>query len=679
MASRFGGIPVDQVSSKFGGVPVDSPISTKSQRSVSDQTFKGVSGGKKVEPLSFMETLTGRDRTTPETEATPEISKLGTGNFQRDLKISLGVLATSDPKSQIDIIKKAAPDAKINTDNLGNTFIDFGGGNKFILNKPGLSEIDIIRTVGQIIQFIPAGKLVSSIKTTLPRIFAGAGVAGATELGLQTTAKSLGAEDPFSLQSIGEASLLGGASEVVAPAIQAMKLAKQRKAVGTSIPSDIVEPSVKGAVEAQEGLLKATGVEVPLFPGQKTQLPTVLEKQAFAAQLPEGTRKATIGLQKQNQSAADAVNNFLQELAPPESIITGPKRFRTAAQRYIDSIENIRKEKVSPIYTESFKNKNKIPIGTVMDLIDTKISEFPQGGQVNKTMKRIATFLKGDATIKKLHNAKLEIDQLIDRFGDNSLGKTTKKETIEIKNALLEAMDKANPLYKSARDAFIESSPDVIKANESIVGKIATIPENRIKTISKQIFDPAETNPDIIKNAKKAIETQDPEAWDQLLRAEIERRMGSMKANISELQLTTENIPGQLHRAIFGNQQQRKVLFNAVDGEVKKNMQYLETVLKRASLGRVTGSQTAIREEIKKELRGSSGVIRDFFKSPIDTLVSAGEDSMFDRNVRVMADLVFNPEWKPKLKQLRKIKTSNPASARAMSQLIKEVEESLRD
>ena len=50
---------------------------------------------------------------------------------------------------------------------------------------------------------------------------------------------------------------------------------------------------------------------------------------------------------------------------------------------------------------------------------------------------------------------------------------------------------------------------------------------------------------------------------------------------------TVENIPGQMFRAIFPNDKKTKVLMSALDVEGKKNLKYLQTALRRASLGRI--------------------------------------------------------------------------------------------
>ena len=174
-------------------------------------------------------------------------------------------------------------------------------------------------------------------------------------------------------------------------------------------------------------------------------------------------------------------------------------------------------------------------------------------------------------------------------------------------------------------------------------------------------------------DAKKAIQDVDPNAWDEIVRTELERRLGSIKSTTEAG--TVENIPGQLYRALFPNEKSTKVLINSLDGEAKKNIKYLQTVLKRASLGRPGGSQTAAREEIKQELRG--GIyqsLRNLFKNPINTLASTGEDAAFNSRVTALSKALYDPTWKAEMSKLRSFNPDSPAAARAMSQLIKDIE-----
>ena len=221
-----------------------------------------------------------------------------------------------------------------------------------------------------------------------------------------------------------------------------------------------------------------------------------------------------------------------------------------------------------------------------------------------------------------------------------------------------------SPSYKAASSEFARLSPEVQKISDSVIG-----------SISRRMFDPAETNIDTVLKSKRIIKDADPQAWNLLLRSEMERRIGSVKADLSAPDMTLENVPGQLSRAIFGNTKQRDILLRSADADVRKNLLYLDTALKRASLGRGTGSQTAAREEIKESLKeGFVSSIRNYITSPINTVGAIGEEALFDRRVRVLAEAMFDPQWRPEMRDIRAINPKESKAAVIMSQLFKDIE-----
>ena len=269
-------------------------------------------------------------------------------------------------------------------------------------------------------------------------------------------------------------------------------------------------------------------------------------------------------------------------------------------------------------------------------------SEFPEAGKISKVLNRASEFL-GENDLKKLHNAKIEIDDIISTRGDDAIGNTSRRELTILRNDLTERLAQASPKYEAARAKFAELSPAVTALDESIVGRVAGLSDTQLKTASRQIFDPETTNPTVIRDAKKVIDEVSPDAWNMLLRSEIERRMGTIKPEIGG---SVENIPGKLSNAIFGNTKKREAILSGATGDTKKALESLDTALRRASLGRDRGSQTATRTEISSTLKG--GVVsslRDLFSKPLDTIVRVGENSQFDRRVAAMAEALFDPRY----------------------------------
>ncbi len=621
--------------------------------------------------------FTGEERETVLTETLPEFRETPpVREFGEDpastLKMAAGLLSSYTPEGQMNIIKEYIPEAEFIKDEKGNIIVEVGG-ELSVLNKPGFSGADAMQALTGVLSFVPSGKVASMGKTVLQKLGVGTLAAGATEQATQEAAIAAGAKEERDPLKTALASVFGGASELIGPAMTYIKGLKSSQAA-KKLGAEAVElPLASESVEVAKEAAKKTGI--PLYKAQQTLIPSELQKQSYIAQLPAGAQKSMTALKTQNKASYNAVEDMLSSIAPAESIATGAEKFRTAAQKAVEAQKTIRKEKTSKLFQDAFKNREPVDISPIKDFVKDKIKDFPKGGEVDKTLKKINTLMEGSPNLKQLQNIKLELDQMVSKFGENSLGNTTKREVLEIKDELLSVMDKVSPEYKTARKAFADASPEVEAMKESIVGKVAAFKDTNLKRVSRVIFDPTE-NIEAIKNAKKAINSVDPDAWNRLLRSEIERRMENISADLAEGGIfAVENIPGLLEKHIFGAGKHSKVLYAAAGKETAKNLRYLQSALKRAKLGRVSGSPTAIRKEIDRELRGGiSLTLRNYFKSPFQAAAATGEDIVFDKRVRSMAEAMFSPEYAADMAKVRALKPSSSKAGKMLKDLLTKVE-----
>ena len=627
---------------------------------------------------------------TEPTRAVQELPEIGFGglmsgeDFATTSKVAAALAVTTDPQEMGQILTNLVPHIGITEDEQGNLIANNNkNGAQVIINKPGMSGLDFVQGVSIISAFTPAS-LVSSIPKNLA-IKGGSGLAtsGATQTAIEQGQELVGGE--FDEDEIAIAAGLGGTAEIVLPVIQSLRKSRlQREAAqGGQNISDI-----KGLVDTAEEASEAT--KIPLFQAQKTAIPSQLQKQSFVQQLPAGTAKSSQELRKQNKAVSDAVDEFLEIIAPPESVVTGPRKIRTASQAAIDARILIRKEKASPLYKEAFAEGANVDLKPVFSEIKDILNKFPSNGQVFKSIAKVKKSIAGKnkkkPTLELLHNAKVEIDQMISKVGEGSLGNTTKAKLLGVQKTLLKQIDDSSDLYKQARELFAKESPAVdslLTGRNAIIGNIAKVNDDQLKSIAGKIFDPKETNTQVMKRAKKIIEDIDPDAWKEIVRAEVENRLGAVRSTLEEG--TLENIPDQMFRALFVPQKRRNILFQSLDREGVKNLRFLEVALGRARLGRVIGSPTAGREEIKKELRGGFwSAVREIIARPFSALGGAGvatlsgatADAAFDNNVRVLTNALFDPQWKL---QMRDIRAATPNKAgKLMTELLNTVEASTR-
>jgi hypothetical protein len=257
----------------------------------------------------------------------------------------------------------------------------------------------------------------------------------------------------------------------------------------------------------------------------------------------------------------------------------------------------------------------------------------------------------------------------------NSIGRTTKRELLDVQLALKEQMENSSHAYKLANESFARNSGGVELA-ELYVGGLADIDPSKLKLVAGKIFDPSETNPEVIKNVKKQI-TSVPggqDAWNDILRVEMEKRLGKATMAMGEDALATQNVPGQMYRTLFGNAKQKRVLYEAMSPQQRERMQFLEIALKRASTGRQAGSQSLPRIEMMKEIgRGFGGWVRNLFRNTGQAVAGIGEEGVVNARVRALGDVFFDPEWAPELDKIMKMSNKDGGRDAAMLRLISDV------
>jgi hypothetical protein len=169
------------------------------------------------------ESITGRARATPETQALPEWTSMPELNQMSvaSFKTALGTLM-SNPKETVQILQANFPGVQVRQDAKGNYLLRSSVDQKEYAIPPGFTMGDIPRAVGGIAAFTPAGRA-----ATIP----GAIVAGgATQAAIEASQAATGGE--FNKGEVVTAAATGPAGQILQrvapPVVQAVKKGVQR-------------------------------------------------------------------------------------------------------------------------------------------------------------------------------------------------------------------------------------------------------------------------------------------------------------------------------------------------------------------------------------------------------------------------------------------------------------------
>ena len=226
------------------------------------------------------ESITGRARATPETQALPEWTSMPELNQMSvaSFKTALGTLL-SNPKETVQILQANFPGVQIRQDAKGNYLLRSSVDQKEYAIPPGFTMGDIPRAAGGIAAFTPAGRAM-----TIP----GAIVAGgATQAAIEATQAGTGGE--FNKGEVVTAAVTGPAGQILQrvapPVVQAVKKGVQRVtgkapapagAPGASMGTGMAPPKtppITTAPEAQPTAPEAPPAAMPEVPAAAPEIP----------------------------------------------------------------------------------------------------------------------------------------------------------------------------------------------------------------------------------------------------------------------------------------------------------------------------------------------------------------------------------------------------------------------
>lgn len=233
-----------------------------------------------VEESVLPDMITGNDRQTEEIQGLREVTgapelgglsefswegfkQLGSNFTPEAFKAAGGLLTTSNPQEQMQIIKANYPNAQFKPDSKGNVVVSLDSGD-YVLNAPGLSTSDVTKLIADIAAFTPAGRAAS--------IPMAVGKNAATQAAIEGAGAATGGN--FDVDEVALAGSLGGAlkgaEDVIGAGYRsatgkiAPEAAEQIKNIESTLgqtarTSDVIEPTTAVGKFAQQ-----VGEQVPV-------------------------------------------------------------------------------------------------------------------------------------------------------------------------------------------------------------------------------------------------------------------------------------------------------------------------------------------------------------------------------------------------------------------------------
>jgi hypothetical protein len=390
---------------------------------------------------SIAESVTGRARATPETQALPEWTSMPELNQMSvaSFKTALGTLM-SNPKETVQILQANFPGVQVRQDAKGNYLMRSSVDQKEYAIPPGFTMGDIPRAAGAIAAFTPAGRA-----ATIP----GAIVAGgATQAAIEATQAGTGGR--FDTGEVVTAAATGPAGQILQrvapPVVQAVKKGVQRVTGKAPAPAPAagapgapmgtaMAPEAPPAAPVAAAMPEAapTVSEVPVAPAAPAVAPLVTEvteeevgslvkKAAGTGFGSAGARDRLADLAQVNTAAKEAADRLGIQL--PADVFSDNPQVRAAA--------GLTRSAAGSEAEAAWRNTVTQAVDKADDVIKQFDATFVEGavapGVVSQKIKDSLTATRSDlnAQASKVYNA---VDEVVPKTSVVDLPKL--KETLD--------------------------------------------------------------------------------------------------------------------------------------------------------------------------------------------------------------------------------------------------------
>jgi len=334
----------------------------------------------------------------------------------------------------------------------------------------------------------------------------------------------------------------------------AKRLLGNEQIVAKDILQGMLPGQVEGALKVHEAGKK---IGQQLSPSESSGNPIVAANESrLVGRTEEGAKALLRHDIGKKESQGKAVKQLLDAISPSE----GPAQeaLRESSKKIIKKQAAERQAQASPFYEQA--NPQIVPANKLNHILkDSNVAKSWDSVHKDPTYASKLETIKPNS-IEALQLVKENMDDRISGFlrgGENKKASLV----IEARNRLVNAMDAISPEYKKARSIYQDESTVLDSLKESAIGKISELPDMQVKNVSKIIFDPQQTDPTKLRALRDAFQKENPSAWSNIIRNEMERLIKSDK-NLGK----TGKIGGAFYDKVLNDQTKFQQFHDALKG-----------------------------------------------------------------------------------------------------------------
>lgn len=500
---------------------------------------------------------------------------------------------------------------------------------------------------------------------------------------------------PEYLKSVGLEGALSATGSI--PGRAAMKASRRIGGLagglkGSRIAGAVGKESIdfKKAAKIQKLYKDKFGVD--LFDAQTTESRRLLDKINLYADIPESADLIKHAKAIQDEQAFKAADRFWDRIGSGKrsaSEVGGDLSDAAKASIERDRMRMVANAK--PHYDKAFAADTRIDITPQLEQLDEIIEETLEKSPRRKKLLEFKRMLHRtenvngkdvlvpESRIKQLDELKKTVDTFLKpKLGDSPIDNTTKKNIRDIKNSILEDLDKANPDYQKARQIWAGDA----KAFEKLTDKtrlqsLADLKgdKNFVPAVN-ELFSSVRNDEKMMVKLRDRMITESPEMWDEILRTRLEGVFDSVKRSAEGGSANSAKVFNSFYRNTVGDVKQNKLIMAAMGGKNSaqyKNFADFTDMLRRVGLISRRESTTAVRQEsLKAEKR--TGILMTAARVhsyPLFTWKKAVLDRITDfrtsRGKRLLAEALIDTNTRGQVLRIKRFGPNTEKGARAAS------------
>jgi hypothetical protein len=439
-------------------------------------------------------------------------------------------------------------------------------------------------------------------------------------------------------------------------------------------------PQIRGAMTSLEE--KASNLGIHLTPAELTDLNSLKAQQKLLGNLPQTADRLQRFMRRRAEKITERITKYFNKLSAEDSAELAGKGIRDSAKSAITAAEKAREQTASPIYRRAFEAGGEVDVTDVLAYIDDELV-IAKGGIARQLEKARALLFRTVETIAEdgklvsrqipdgrldaLHQAKLAMDDIIEIDPGVRIGPTATRKLIEAKDLLLAAMDRASPLYRSARESFAEASKPIETLKKGIIGIISNIKDQNVQQAAAKLFDPKKSGPRAIAEARRILSAANPKEWQAVKRQWLQEQWEQAGREFVSAEVPIINQGAKFRALLLGGPQKRRMMKAALFPDEYKMLSDLADVLEAAGRVRPIGSDTAWNQEMMKIARSEA---TPFLAKLARVMKITQYGNMIEnyyterglvKNAEKIAEIITTPGASKKIKTLLRAK---PGSAR---------------